>query len=118
MLIACPHCALPAMPAWRKLAVGPASQVPCRQCGLAIGLAVVPALVSFVPCAVLVVAVLAGWLREPTSMIVCALAALTMTSVLYLWWVPLVRRQLTQPAAVAAARRALRPEGVVDERGG
>jgi hypothetical protein len=117
MLIACPHCALPAMPAWRKLALGPASQVPCRQCGLAIGLAVVPALVSFVPCAVLVVAVLAGWLREPTSMIVCALAALSLMSGLYLWSVPFVRRQLTQPAAVATARRALPRDGAIADRG-
>lgn len=105
MRLVCPHCGLPALSPVRKLALGPAAKLACRRCGLAIGVAPGPALLSFVPSAAIVVAVLMRWLRDPATMIVAAVLALALTSALYLWWVPLVRRGLTLPDAVDAARR-------------
>jgi hypothetical protein len=103
--LACPHCGLPAFSPLRKLALGPAAKLACRRCGLAVGVAVGPALLSFVPSAAIVVAVLAHWLRDPATMIVLAVAAIAATSALYLWWVPLAPRELTRRDAVEAARR-------------
>jgi hypothetical protein len=92
------------MSALRKLALGPAAQLACRRCGLAIGVSVGLALLSFVPCAAIVVVVLVGRLHDPPPLIAGAAATIALTCALYLWWVPLVRRELTRPEAVAAAR--------------
>jgi hypothetical protein len=100
----CPHCGLQAMSALRKLALGPVAQIACRRCGLAVGVSVGPALLSFVPCAAIVVLVLLGRMHDPPPLIAGAAAAIALTCALYLWWVPLVRRELTRPEAVATAR--------------
>ena len=104
MLTSCPHCGLPALPAWRKLALGPAAKAACRRCGLAVGVAPWPALVSLAPCAAVVLAVAAGWLTRPATTIACGLAAIAVTCVAYLTAVPLVPRQRTDMKAVRAAR--------------
>ena len=94
------------MPAWRKLALGPAAKTACRRCGLAVGVAPLPALASLLPCAAVVLAVSAGWLTRPVTMILCALAAVALTSLAHLALVPLVPRQLTDAKAVQAAHSA------------
>lgn len=103
-LTTCPHCGLLAMPAWRKLALGPAATASCRSCGLAVGVAPLRALASFTPSAVLVLAVSVGWLTQPVAMVAGAVVAVAATSLAYLVAVPLVRRQLTDAQAVRAAR--------------
>ena len=106
LLTACPHCGLAAMSALRKLALGPAAELRCRHCTLAVGVAVGPALLAFVPCLLVIVVVLAGWVREPALLIAGGAAAIVLTGAIYLWNVPLVRRELTRPAMVEAAQRA------------
>lgn len=91
------------MSPWAKLVLGPARSVPCRACGLAVGVAVGPALAAFIPCAAVVVAVPLHWLRGTETMIASGIAAIAATCVLYWRWVPLVRRELTSAAAVKAA---------------
>lgn len=100
----CPHCGLPALSAWRKLLLGPAARVRCRRCGLAVGVAPLPALASFVPAALLVVAVLAGWMTRPATMVAAAALAIGFSALLYVTVVPLVPRQLTDARAVRSAR--------------
>jgi hypothetical protein len=107
-LLTCPHCGLWAMPAWRKLALGPAAEVACRSCGLAVGVAALPALASFVPCALVVLAVLLRWMTRPAPMIIAGAAAIAVTCYAYLLAVPLVRRGFTDARAVRAARERLR----------
>jgi len=94
------------MSALRKLALGPAVEIKCRHCTLAVGVAVGPALLAFVPCTLLVVVVLVGWLDDTRMMVAGGVAAIVLTSVVYLWHVPLVRRELTRPERVEAAQRA------------
>jgi hypothetical protein len=106
--LTCPHCGLRAMPAWRKLALGPSAKVACRSCGLAVGVAPLPALVSFVPCAVVVLAVTLRWMTRPVPMVVAGAAAIAVTGWAYLLAVPLVPRGFTDARAVRAARERLR----------
>jgi len=98
----CPHCGLDALSAWRKLALGPAATANCRRCGLKVSAAVPQALLSFVPCVV----VLSGIVRGTGPLIAIGAGGWAFTSVLYLVWVPLVARQVTRQDAVAAARAA------------
>jgi len=94
------------MSALRKLILGPTAQTPCRHCGLAVGVAVGPALIALAPCMALVVFVLMEWMRDPALMVASAVASIAVACALYLFWVPLVRRQVTHRAAVEAALRA------------
>lgn len=103
----CPHCGLDAVSAWRKLALGPASTAKCRRCGLKVSAAVPQALLSFVPSVVAVAVVLSGAVRGPGALIALGAVGWTITSVLYLVWVPLVARQVTRQDAVAAARAGI-----------
>lgn len=100
----CPHCGLPALSAWRKLALGPAARLRCRHCALFVGVAPLPALASLMPAAMLVVAVLAGWMTRPAMMVAGAVVAVGFSALLYLTVVPLVPRQLTDAHAVQGAR--------------
>lgn len=105
MRLSCPHCGAQALSVWGKLTLGPAAQRPCSRCGLAVGTAVVPALIALAPCAI-EVALLAGRvLRDPPTMIASAAFAFALTCALYLWWVPLAPRELTRRDAVEASRR-------------
>lgn len=99
----CPHCGLPALPAWRKLALGPTARARCRRCGLAVGVAPGRALVALLPCLAVVAAVTLGWIARPPAMVAAGLAAIGATALLHLAWVPLVRRGLTDAQAVRAA---------------
>ncbi len=100
----CPHCGLPALSAWRKLMLGPAARLRCRHCGLQVGVAPLPALASFLPAALLVGAVLAGWITRPAMMVSGAALAIGFSVLLYLTVIPLVPRQLTDARAVRSAR--------------
>ncbi len=100
MKLTCPHCSLQAMSAWRKLALGPAVRRPCRACGLRVGVEPVRAYAAFLPC----FALIAGVNSLPVSlMLPAAGAALVATFALYLTWVPLAKRQITDPDAVREA---------------
>jgi hypothetical protein len=101
MKLACPHCSLPALSAARKLLLGPAASLPCRTCGLRVGVEPVRAYVAFLPCLAVVVGVRA--LHDVDSMIAAGVLALVLTFALYLQWVPLVKRQITDPDAVRRA---------------
>lgn len=107
-LLACPHCGLWAMPAWRKLALGPSAKVACRSCGLAVGVAPLPALAAFTPCMLVVLAVTLRWMTRPLPMILAGVAAIAVTCYAYLLAVPLVPRGFTDARAVRAARERLR----------
>lgn len=100
----CPHCGLAALPAWRKLLLGPAGRTPCRHCVLAVGVAPGPAVLAWLPCLLVVAVALSGGGRRPLLLVAATVLAVATTSVLHLVSVPLVRRQLTDAAAV---RRAL-----------
>jgi hypothetical protein len=104
MRLACPHCGLQALSALRKLALGPARDLSCRACGLRVGTAVGPSLLAFLPCAVVVVAVPLRWISGVEAMAVAGIAAIAATCLLYLWQVPLQRRELTDRRAVAEAQ--------------
>ena len=90
----CPHCHQTALSPGRKLLLGWAREVPCRSCGLLIGLAITPALLAMLPSLLLVLAVLLRWLRDPVAMISLGLFALMTTCLLHLD-VPLEKRQIT-----------------------
>jgi hypothetical protein len=105
MRLNCPHCGAQALSVWGKLSLGPIAQRRCRRCGLAIGTAVVPALIALTPCAIDVALMAGHVLRHPPSMIASAALAFAMTCALYLWWVPLAPRELTRREAVEASRR-------------
>lgn len=102
----CPHCGLAALPAWRKLLLGPAGRTPCRRCGLAVGVAPGPAVLALMPCLLVVAVALTGGGRRPLLLVAATVLALATTGVLHLVSVPLVRRQLTDAAAVRRARQA------------
>ncbi|MFL6699436.1 MAG: hypothetical protein ACJ8GJ_19900 [Vitreoscilla sp.] len=101
MKLSCPHCSLRALSAPRKMLLGPAASLGCRACGLRLGVEPVRAYVSFVPCLAAVVGV--QGLHDVDSMIAAGVAALVLTFALYLQWVPLVKRQITDPDAVRRA---------------
>lgn len=105
----CPHCGLAALPAWRKLLLGPAGRVPCRRCGLAVGVAPGPAVLALLPCLLVVAAALTGGGRRPLLLVAATVLALATTGVLHLMSVPLVRRQLTDAAAVRRAQKIPKP---------
>lgn len=104
MQLRCPHCGLPALSPLRKLALGPSASVRCRHCGLRVGTDPVRALASFLPSAALVGWVLLAQPHEPVSTIALAALAFGATCALYLYWVPLARRQITDARAVQAAQ--------------
>lgn len=114
MLIHCPHCGLPALSPLRKLALGPSVSIACRHCGLRVGTQPMRALVSFIPSGLLVGWVLAAAPRDPALTIALGVLAFTVTCLLYLYWVPLIRRQFTVPEAV---REAQERAGVAPARG-
>lgn len=109
MKTTCPHCGLDALPAWRKLALGPVAAVACRRCGLKVSTAVPQSLLAFVPCAGVVVVALGRLVRDPPALVALGAGAWALTAALYLLWVPLVPRQVTRQDAVQAARAAHRP---------
>jgi hypothetical protein len=111
VILTCPHCGLDALPAWRKLALGPIATVSCRRCGLKVSAAVPQALVAFVPSLVAVVLVLSGLWHRPATLVTVGAVGWLLTCVLYLLWVPLVPRQVTRQEAVVAARAAQRGDG-------
>lgn len=100
----CPHCGLPALPTWRKLLLGPAGRTTCRRCGLAVGVAAVPAVLAMLPSLAVVAMAVTGAARHPWLLAAAALLAVLTTTVLHLISVPLVPRQLTDAAAVRRAR--------------
>lgn len=104
--LCCPHCGLQALPAWRKLLLGPASRTACRRCALAVGAAPGPAVLALLPCLAVVAMALSGAVRPPLLLVAAALLAVLTTAVLHLISVPLVPRQLTDAAAVRRARLA------------
>ena len=101
MKLSCPHCGLRALSPARKMLLGPAASLDCRACGLRLGVEPVRAYVSFIPCLAVVLGVQA--LHDVRSMIAAGVAALVLTFGLYLQWVPLVKRQITDPDAVRRA---------------
>lgn len=92
------------MPAWKKLALGWAREVPCRACGLLVTVSPLPAVAAMLPSMAVVMAVTLRWVRDPALMIMLGVVAFLTTCVLHLWAVPLVIAQLTDPRAVARAR--------------
>lgn len=106
MKLTCPHCGGRALSVWAKLTLGPIAQRSCMRCGLAVGAAVLPALAALQPCALVVLLMLTRVMRDPVTMTASSLAAFALTCVLYLWYVPLVPRELTRRDAVEAARRS------------
>jgi len=101
MKLSCPHCSLRALSPARKMLLGPAATLQCRACGLRVGVEPVRAYASFLPCLAVVLGVRA--LHDVESMIAAGVTALVLTFVLYLQWVPLVKRQITDPDAVRRA---------------
>ncbi|MCR5867105.1 hypothetical protein [Aquincola sp. J276] len=99
----CPHCGLRALSAWRKLALGPAGRARCRSCGLRVGVAPVQALLAMLPSVLVVLAVLTGIVRQPGLAVGAALLGIACTALAH-QRIPLVRRQLTDRAAVQRAR--------------
>jgi hypothetical protein len=93
-----------AMGPMRKLALGPVRQISCRACGQAVGVGVVHALISFIPCATVIILVITKQLRGVDALIGAGLISLIFTCLLYVWWVPLVKRGLTNCQLVEAAR--------------
>jgi hypothetical protein len=104
MPLTCPHCGLQAFGAWRKLALGPAGRARCARCGLAVGVAPLPALAALTPCLAVVAIVLLRWVTEPLPLIGLGAAAVGITGAIHLRALPLVPRQLTDARAVRAAR--------------
>lgn len=96
----CPHCGHRALPAWRKLCLGPAGRARCRHCGLWVGVAPLPALLAMLPCALVVLVALTGTVRRPLPLVLAAVLAIATTAVLHQLTVPLVRRQLSHRKAV------------------
>lgn len=39
MANACPACGKPALPAWKKVLIGPNTRIPCRSCGATLAIA-------------------------------------------------------------------------------
>jgi len=101
MKLSCPHCRLRALSPARKMLLGPAASLQCRACGLRVSVEPVRAYASFLPCLAVVLGVRA--LHDIDSMIAAGVAALVLTFALYLQWVPLVKRQITDPEAVRRA---------------
>lgn len=87
----------------RKLALGPARQTRCRACGQAIGVDVMRALISFIPCSLVIILVITRQLRGTSVLIVAGLLSLAFTCLLYIWWVPLVKRGLTNRELIESA---------------
>ena len=103
MTLTCPHCGLQAFGAWRKLALGAAARARCGRCGLAVGVAPLPALAALIPCLAVVAAALLRWITSPVSLAALGAAAIGITSAIHLA-LPLVPRGLTDARAVRAAR--------------
>lgn len=103
MLLICPHCGLPALSALKKLTLGWSRQVPCQSCGLQVTVSPSPAVVSMLPCLIVIVAALMRWLRDPMTLALAGVGAIAINVVLYLWAVPLTKAQLTDPQAVQRA---------------
>ena len=103
MQLTCPHCGLQAFGAWRKLSLGPAGRARCACCGLAVGVATLPALAALAPCLALVAIVLLRWVTAPLALVGLGGAGIGITSAIHLL-IPLVPRHLTDARAVRAAR--------------
>ena len=103
MQLTCPHCGLQAFGAWRKLSLGPAGRARCACCGLAVGVATLPALAALAPCLAVVPIVLLRWVTAPLALVGLGATAIGITSAIHLL-IPLVPRQLTDARAVRAAR--------------
>ena len=56
------------------------------------------------PSMAVVLAVTLRWVRDPALMIMLGVVALSISFVLHVWAVPLIRTQLTDPRAGARAR--------------
>lgn len=106
MKLDCPHCQLPALSGWRKLALGFARSVPCQSCGLRVTVSSPAALAAMLPSLGVVLAVSLRWLRDPLVMGLAGVAAIASTTLLHVWAVPLVKAQVTDPRAVERARAA------------
>lgn len=76
----------------------------CPHSGLAVGVAPLPALASFVPAASLAAAVFAGWIARPAMMLIGAAGAIGFSVLLCPTVTPLVPRRLIVASAVRCAR--------------
>lgn len=110
MPLTCPHCGLRAFGAWRKLALGAAARARCGHCGLAVGVAPLPALAALLPCLAVVAAALLRWVTSPVALATLGVAAIAITSAIHLA-LPLVPRGLTDARAVRAARERAASQG-------
>lgn len=104
MLQICPHSVLPALSALKKLTLGWSRQVPCQSCGLLVTVSPLPAVASMLPCLIVIVAAPMRWMRDPVTLALAGVGAITINDVLYLWAVPLTKAQLTDSQAVQRAR--------------
>ena len=92
------------MSSLKKLALGWARSVSCKTCGLRVSVSPLPAVAAMLPGMAVVLAVTLRWVRDPALMIMLGVVALSISFVLHLWAVPLIRTQLTDPRTVARAR--------------
>ena len=104
MKLTCPHCGLQAMSALKKLSLGWSRSVPCRACGLFVTVSPGPAVLSMLPCLVVVAAAVMRWIRDPVTLALVGVGAIAINVVLHLWWVPLTLAQLTDREAVRRAQ--------------
>lgn len=104
MKLTCPHCGLPAMSALKKLTLGWSRSVPCRNCGLLVTVSPGPAALSMLPCLVAIVATMMRWMRDPATLVAAGVGLIAINMALYLWWVPLIKAQLTDRQAVRRAQ--------------
>jgi len=98
--VICPHCGERAMPGWRKLMLGWNASVRCRSCDRKVTVSPLQALAACLPLLCVLALALAANGKITDSayaamMILLAVIAFFITSILYLAWVPLARAELT-----------------------
>lgn len=104
----CPHChGSPCMPGWRKLMLGPVAHTRCRICGYKVGVEPLRAMLVMLPLFLLTLSITAGILRDAVGAVALLLVLLAVCGALYLWWVPLSPREITDKRLVQQARERI-----------
>lgn len=107
----CPHChGSPCLPGWRKLSLGPVAHTRCRICGYKVGVEPLRALLVMLPLFLLTLSITAGALRDPVAAVMLLVILLLVCGALYLWWVPLSPREITDKRLVQAAKERIARE--------
>lgn len=90
--------------------LGPAGSARCQLCGYKVGVDPLRALLAMLPLFLLVISISTGLLTDALAAVVLLLVLLSVCSMLYLYWVPLNLREITDRRLVEAARTRIAEE--------